>query len=612
MLETTSQSPGTRLASQLRDSLRAFRIGPVGGGRNRPIIWGVTDKGTCVGGMTVDGFLDRAAETLLDSDRLYLFGNSVVYERPGPHDARLTTLAVEDRPEPNAASILANLFAVGVEGEKSATQSLAPSKLINAVLADEALRARLPEIRHYSRRPCFDPDFNLCRPGWNPASGILVHGADVVPAMEPPAFAPDAGAADRLPPHLRALLGEFDWRADADQVNAVALFLTGLLANHFVDDPHPVGVIDANQPGIGKTLYVQVLGRVLDGAEPPRIPLTHDEELEKKLCAQLRSSRTSLFFIDNVRARIESMILEQNVLSPLVSFRILGRSVTIERPNIYLWLITSNLTAGTPDFLTRGLPIRLFYEGDPARRAFRGSPLEYAGRHRQEILAELAGMVLRWVAQGKRPGVHEHRCNRWAAVIGGILDANGLGRFFLANVAEAAAQMDQGLLDLATLAEHVVGKDLADLYGPAGGAADGKGKPATRWAAVAGEARVLGDKLADANPKGRATVVGTFLAGKVDREVPIETAAGTRTATLRRRQAGGGQKSYYFEVATPAADVGEAGRSPAPAHAGDPVAQGPAAPDGGPVTDVPPPRTDAAPNITDHPPAAGVLEWVGV
>ena len=68
------------------------------------------------------------------------------------------------------------------------------------------------------------------------------------------------------------------------------MLLTGLLINHFVDDPHPGGIVDANQPGTGKTLLVQVIGRILDGAEPPRISLVRDEELEKRLCAQLRSS----------------------------------------------------------------------------------------------------------------------------------------------------------------------------------------------------------------------------------------------------------------------------------------------------------------------------------
>jgi len=54
----------------------------------------------------------------------------------------------------------------------------------------------------------------------------------------------------------------------------VAALLTGLLCNHFLDEPHPIVVIDGNQSGIGKTLLAQIMGHVLDGIEPARISLT--------------------------------------------------------------------------------------------------------------------------------------------------------------------------------------------------------------------------------------------------------------------------------------------------------------------------------------------------
>jgi hypothetical protein len=590
-----SESPGKLLAADLRKSVRAYRIRP-GGGRNRPVLLGVTDKGTFVGGMTADGFLDQAAEVLLETGRFYRHGNSIAIEVGGPHDPRLMILTVQHRPEPNAAAVLANFFVVGVEGDRGASQSLVPGKLVGALLADEVLWARLPQIRHYSRRACFDLDFQLCHPGWNPGAGILLHGPAIVPAAAAPAYAPDARAVDRLPAHLKALLSEFGWLSDADLVNAVAMLLTGLLINHFIDDPHPVGILDANVSEVGKTLLVQCIARVLDDAEPPRITLAREDELEKRLGAELRHSRTSLILFDNVRKSIESAVLEQNTLSPLISIRRLGHSDTIDRPNTYLWFVTSNLTAGTTDFIRRGIPIRLFCEGDPRRRNFKGRPLQYAADHRLEILGELAAMVLRWVEQGRRLGPQSHRCARWAAVLGGILGANGLGEFFLKNVAEAEAQMDQGLLDLVTLAEHAAAKRLGDLVVPAGGDASGAGRTATQWAAVAADAQTeLAKKLSEHSPKARATSVGMFLAGKVDREVTVETAAGPGAATLRRREAGAGQKLYYFEFAGPPA----ADETPAVPPGGDASA---VAPKEGPDA---PPWTDPAPDHMVPAPVGG-------
>src|SRR5271157_2764023 len=476
-------------------------------------------------------------------------------------------------------------------------------------------------IETYTGRWNIDTDFNLCKPGWNSSSDILVHAPEVIPSSQAPAYTTDARAIDRLPPSLQALLREFSWRDDADVVNAVAVLLTGLLINHFVDDPHPAVIVDANQSGTGKTLLVQTFGRVLDDAEPPRISLVCDEELEKKLCAQLRSSRTSIFFLDNVRATIESMVLEANLLSPLLSFRILGRSATMERPNTYLWMVTSNMTSGTTDFIRRGVAIRQFFEGDPKSRKFSGNPLAYAARHRLEILGELAGMIVRWVEQGKPLGQQQHRCERWAEKIGGILDANGLGEFFLANASEAEMAMDQGLVDLATLAERVMGKGLGQLYVPADGVAEAKGLPPGLWVPVFLDTQILRDKLTESNNKGKATAVGIFLSGKRDRTVAIETSDGPRLATLRRRDASAGQKHYYFEIAIPEAAHSQeacgsikASTEVLPTSSVDGpnqklLSSGNGA--GQTAQDSPPPSwTNANPTSGDGLPAAGEVEWV--
>ena len=85
-----------------------------------------------------------------------------------------------------------------------------------------------------------------------------------------------------------------------------------------------------------------------------------------------------------------------------------------------------------------------------------------------------------------------------------------------------------------------------------------------------------------------------FLSGKVNRTVPIETAAGTRRATLRRREADANQKLYYFELgAPPGTEDAQPAQGATSAGAGDPATpdgDGPAqapvaavAADGGPA-----------------------------
>jgi hypothetical protein len=619
---TAPLSRGKLLQASLLSSLRDFERGAVVPDRERPIIWNVTSGGVLVGGQTLDGFLAQAGHILVDSGKVYRWEDSIVVEHREPSNQRLLLLCVQGRADPHAPGVLSNLFAVGVRGDEGASQSLTPGKLVNALLADEGLWARLPAIRTYSRRPVFDEDFALCGPGWHADRGILIHGPDVEPAVLPPADPAAARSIDRMLPLLRRLFHDFCFASDADLENALGLLLTGLLVNHLVAVPKPVGLIDGNQPEVGKTLLGQVIGQVLDGREPERIPLVKDEELEKKVGAKLRESLSSIFFFDNVKSQINSPFIEANALSPLLSVRLLGHSRNINRPNTYLWLVASNLTSGSSDMMTRGAPVRLRFEGDPAARSFHEDLLEFAAEHRLAILGELAALVLRWTAAG-RPDARDvwpagrpaprHRCQAWAGLIGGILGVSGFTNF-LANVEEAKAAMDEGLQTLATLAEYVLGKNNQGFSNPPDNDAE-RGKLPRDWAALFISAGVCRDKLADKNVKGRDTWVGTFLSGKTDRPVSVSVGANSGTAVLRRNTVRSDQKRYYFEI-TPNAPK----QTTPPAPGGCPVGQPHGCGPNGAVEPPPPPSTSDEPESagagggpveeTGPTPPGNGLEWV--
>lgn len=545
---TAIASRGKILSDQLRESLRIVQRGPVSSDRNRPIIWGITHYGAFVHDMTIDGFLAQSGRILNECGYFYRWEDTLVYEYREPDHERLLLLATQTKAEPCAGAIVANFVGIGTRDEDRMVQSLMPDKLVKALLLDEDLWRRLPVIRHYARRPIFDAQFHLCSPGWNAERGILIHGPDILPEVAGPKFAVNAPVLDRLPPYTRRLFAEFCWASDADLTNAVSVLLTGILGNHFLDDPKPIVIIDGNQRGLGKTLFCQAMGRVLDGVEPRRLPLVRDDELEKKLSAFLKESESSILFFDNVRTRIESALIEANALSPVLSFRILGQSGNITRPNTFLWVITSNQTSGSEDLISRGLPVRLRYEGNPRERHFRENLLEYVSRYRLQILGEMAGMVYRWKQAGKPLGGQQHRCVKWAQVIGGILQVAGFDQF-LANLDEVEEAMDEGVQALCTLAEHVFSRGLRSFYCTGTTPTDGiRGMLAREWTPLFLEAEVFKDKLADKNGKGRDTLVGTFLTAKTDRKVTIQTMLGSATAVLRTMVMGNRQKRYWFEI----------------------------------------------------------------
>jgi hypothetical protein len=327
------------------------------------------------------------------------------------------------------------------------------------LLRSELLLPRIPRIRHYATRPVFDGNFVLRGPGWHPDVGVLVHGSDIEPASFMP-INTSLPAIERLPTHLRTLLHGFCFRADADVANTIGLMLTGLLIDHFVIPGKAIALVDGNQPGLGKTLLVRVIGLVLDGVDPRTIHFTHDdEELQKRICATLRGSSQSVLLIDNGKVPggrvVSSPAIEANSMAPEISLRILTKSENYVRPNDVLWALTMNETLTSPDIVSRSVPIQLAYDGKPEDRKFQVEPIAYTREHRLDILGELAGMVTAWNQRGRPDGRRSHRLTPWARAIGGILETVGLPEF-LANYGEAAATFNEQLNDLAALAEAVI------------------------------------------------------------------------------------------------------------------------------------------------------------
>ena len=458
MSKSEKNSLGKDLAQRLREACAQATQAALPGARQLPILVGLTQK--CLFVEPLENVLARGRQILVQSGRVYAYGGEAVYEIGQGPDKALIPLTRGRKVEPWAMSLLANEFVCqhyNHDGEP--LQFAPPGPLIGVLLNSAPTIEALPVIRVYAARPVFDEKFDLHGPGWHPESGFLVHGPDIDPVLAP-AGNPDWPVRERLPHHLRTLLGDFCFKTEADWANAVGALVTGLLLACFVVASKAVVLLDGNQPGIGKTWLARIIGIILDGIDPQLIHFTpDDEELAKRICATLRGSPQSVLVIDNAKVRsggaISSPVLEANSMAPQISLRILGKSANYTRPNDLVWFLTMNDTKTSPDLVSRGLPIRFWYDGDPRQRDFGGrDPIRYAREHRAEILGELMGYVVRWNQLGRPPGPQKHRCSYWAEVVGGILQAAGLPEF-LTNLDEAAAAFNQALDQLAALAEAV-------------------------------------------------------------------------------------------------------------------------------------------------------------
>jgi hypothetical protein len=554
MPELSSRSRGASLANRLNLGLREAACALPPGARRLPVLWGLTPRFQFT--VPQESVLANLGQILLDSRRVYRYGNSVVLEMEEDGEHTLRPLAIDHNTEKPTASLLSNLLVCetpSANAEAPLTQFPVLPRLAELILNHEPTLQRLPRIKLYATRPVFDQNFAFCGPGWHADAQYLVHGPEVEPHV--PDSAPTAGDVwDRLPPRLRELLHDFCFRSTADVVNAIGALLTGLLVYHFLRSGKPVIILDGNQSGVGKTLLARVLGVILDGKDPEAIHFTtNDEELAKRICSGLQDNPSSVLLIDNAKVRqggdVNSPVLEANSTAPLISLRILGKSANYRRPNDLIWFITMNLTKASPDLVRRGLPVRFHHEGDPGERDFQDrDPIKFAERYRTEILGELAGMVVFWNQRGRPRGTKRHSLAEWAALIGGVLEANGLPEF-LDNLAEAASEFNTELDMLAALAEVAMSEFRGEFVHLGETQPDRDfGCHAGNWEPLFRRANVLTDELVSGSARAKATRIGRFLGQHRDREVPIEQSGLAGTARLRLVEARSRQRRYYFEI----------------------------------------------------------------
>jgi hypothetical protein len=554
---------GQDLVRRLRDGRRRAEGSLKPGARDLPVLSGVSPN--CLFARPMENVLVDAGQILVESQQVFSYGDGIYQEVCERRCRSLMPLARGGEIEHSASSQVSNLMVCSQAAREGGVLQFAPpQRLLALVFGRAPFRQQLPVIRTYATRPVFDRDYHLLAPGWHPGPGVLVHGPAIDPIL-PPEPDPGLSIRDRLPPHLRTLLNGFCFREAADAANFVAALLTVLLVNLFVQVGKPVFLVDGNQPGLGKSLLARLLGILLDGVDPFLIHFTEDdEELSKRICATLRGWNQSLLWFDNAKVRdgekVNSRVIEANSLASQISLRILGMSENYTRPNDVIWTLTMNETKVSADLASRGVPIRLHFDGNPDVRDFGDfDPLAFAQEHRVELLGELAGMVVRWNQRGRPEGTRRHRCGQWARVVGGIVVAAGFPEF-LTNLDDAAASFNHHLDELAALAEAAVAAGLAviaETEDPeqaswpeaTAGADQGRGRVPGQWEECFRKAGVQVDTLDGAkSKKSRETSIGRFLGRNLEREVPIEVDGQPGRARLRCVDAGRRQRRYFFEI----------------------------------------------------------------
>ena len=560
-----SSSRGEDLERRLEEGGRAIDRAPVQGARQTVMLSGVRKDGSC--NTSIGNVLVALSATLNESKRVFVLHTEVVMVSGG-EQPRLKAITENGDIKKGASAVLSNLVNCQVENPRTNVnvEFPLPYQFLQTALSDEALLASLPSIKLYARRPVFDSNFAFCGPGWHPESQYLVHCDAIELAVPSPAMDAER-VLDRLPPLLREVLADFPFKSEVDLINAVGAILTGLIVNHFILDGKPLFVLDGNQPGVGKTLFAQVIATLLDGKASGVIRYTSDEaELEKQICAVTRKWQVSVLVFDNARDRcgeIANTTLEALCSASELNLRVLGTSTMHTRPNDLLWFLTMNQTKLAGDMMARACPIQFHVDGNPVEREISHYGLiRFVQENRNELLAEALGMIEQWNAAGRPLSDITHRHKDWARTIGGVLEANRLNGF-LSNLNEAKTEFSVESQEFSALAQFIVRRGFVGHDPLMRQITDGVeprsesefGHTASQLTRVFLAANVMRQRLENApSDAARAASIGQFLCRNLNQSVEIDLGgpdeSDTRQGimTLRRRNGRANQKHYYFDL----------------------------------------------------------------
>ena len=471
-----SRGPHNWVVRQIRESQRAAQA--LERGFSRPLlVSNVTSSGHFIG--DADETLHRMVATLRDCLRLYRQGNTVVFLtgglRPGG-GCSPTPIAVDGAITKTAPAIVRNVLMCrelkanstrkGAKVEQPGeyeVQFAVPPVVLQQVVVMDGFMDEIPEARYIVNHPVFDADFNWLDVGYHDSQRILVCGDSFEPAELEPQVARGVPQTvgevlDRLPPLTRRWVEGFYWAAPVDLINYIGAALMTPLMPMLVEDKHPGVMAWANKPSIGKTLACQCLATLKDG-EPAGVTAIGKEprEVENQIASEMNDGRT-VIFLDNQKGTMNVPVLEANMTDSQVAIRGFNIQKKVRRPNDLLWLITTNDAKPSDDLLCRCIHIRLHYEGEPDSRAFAmsdGALVNYVRDNRAGILAELAGMVVRWLDAGRPSTPAPCRFTVFGQVVGSVLTTNGLPGF-LSNTREEVRRNSTSHQQLVAIAERLI------------------------------------------------------------------------------------------------------------------------------------------------------------
>ncbi|WP_437222666.1 hypothetical protein SH661x_002885 [Planctomicrobium sp. SH661] len=389
---------------------------------------------------------------------------------------------------------------------------------LQTMLRSEAFLQQFQPVDKIIDSPIHSEEFELLAPGYHdlgPDHRYLVRGSQ--PEIK------------RSQDRITQFLDVMDFQDHSDRTNAVAAALTVMLRNMWLGGKPLIAVTSTKSHG-GKDTVIDFAVGIEE-----QVSVSYsstDWPLERSIVATLNSHpRLGVIRIENIRSNgqsgpIASAFLERTITSSNPCFYSTTGHLPLSRPNDLVFALSTNEGSLSEDLMNRSLPIRLNPVGNVADRSSPiGNPrYDFLPRYRDEIAAELRGMIELWREHGKPLDFSvKHPFTAWAQAIGGILKVNDF-KDFLRNYVSRKTADDPIRRGIALLGAHKPGEWLS----------------ATTWAENVQELglqRQLIAKGSRENDQSRAREIGIVLTSHREETFEIETDAEKMVLRLEKKRA---------------------------------------------------------------------------
>lgn len=281
------------------------------------------------------------------------------------------------------------------EGSRQVEQRrISPPRTLTQAVLDRGVWPGLRPLNAVVDYPFFDPSGRLvCERGYDLKSGILYWPMGDVQIRVP--ATPSREDARYAVESIQEGLVDFPFAEPHHEAAWFAALLTPLV-RFAITGQAPLFLIEANAPGAGKGLLVDLISIILRGGKLPVSTYPSDpNELRKRVTALLLRGSTMTLF-DNVSGNLGGQDLEALITSSAWSDRVLGQSSQVDFQVWMTWYATANNVNLIGDMARRICLVRL---ESPCERPEERNDLkiqnlrEWAQKHRDRLLTAAATIL---------------------------------------------------------------------------------------------------------------------------------------------------------------------------------------------------------------------------